>query len=474
MRAAVYLRQSKDRYGDELAVSRQRDDCLALCAQRGWMAVEYLDNDRSASNGKPRPDYQRMLADIRANEVQAVVAWDADRLHRRPVELEEFIDLADTKRLSLATIGGDFDLSTPTGRGNARMKGVFARMEMEQKSARQKRAAKQLAEEDGRGWWPSRPFGYDADPDRITGRWWMVRRDPATKAVTYNTILLHRTEARLVREAYSDFLAGSSLRSIAARWNEAGVRTPKGNPWTGTQVRQLLLSERNAGLREYRGEVVGGARWPAIVTEDVWRMAVAKLTDAKRRSGATRGRKYLLSNIATCGLCGSGLGSAISSRGQRQYHCNHCQKLSRDGVKLDALITEAVVRRLSRPDAVDLLRPPVDEVDTEALREERRALKDRLEQLGKDFASAPPEFTQAALSDIAGKLGDIDAVLLDPGKARVFEGIIGADDVRAAFESLDLGRQRTIMETLMVVTVLPVGKGTGRVFNPDYINVVWR
>ena len=64
------------------------------------------------------------------------------------------------------------------------------------------------------------------------------------------------------------------------------------------QVRQLLLSERNAGLREYRGDVVGGAGWPAIVTEDVWRMAVAKLTDPTRRSGATRGRKYLLSNIA--------------------------------------------------------------------------------------------------------------------------------------------------------------------------------
>ena len=55
---------------------------------------------------------------------------------------------------------------------------------------------------------PSRPFGYDADPDPITGRWWMVRRDPATKAVKVNVVRLHRTEARLVRDAYSDLLAG--------------------------------------------------------------------------------------------------------------------------------------------------------------------------------------------------------------------------------------------------------------------------
>jgi hypothetical protein len=60
------------------------------------------------------------------------------------------------------------------------------------------------------------------------------------------------------------------------------------------------------------------------------------------------------------------------------------------------VIIEAVVRRLSREDAVDLLRPPVDEVDAKALREERRMLEERLVQLGKDFATAPPAFTAAA------------------------------------------------------------------------------
>jgi DNA invertase Pin-like site-specific DNA recombinase len=66
MRAAVYLRQSKDPHDDKLAISRQRKDCVALCEARGWTWTEYVDNDRSASTGKPRPAYQRMLADIRA------------------------------------------------------------------------------------------------------------------------------------------------------------------------------------------------------------------------------------------------------------------------------------------------------------------------------------------------------------------------------------------------------------------------
>lgn len=119
MRAAVYLRQSFDPNDDRLAITRQREDCLAVCAARGWTPVEYTDNDTSASTGKPRPAYQRMLADIRAGKVGAVVAWDLDRLHRRPIELEEFIDLADEHRIALATAGVSMT-SPPTADGCTR------------------------------------------------------------------------------------------------------------------------------------------------------------------------------------------------------------------------------------------------------------------------------------------------------------------------------------------------------------------
>src|SRR3954467_9448471 len=99
VRAAVYLRQSLDRDGSGLAVARQREDCLKLCADRGWDHVEYVDNDISASTAKARPAYIRMLADIAAGRLDGVVAWDLDRPHRRPVELEHFIDLPDRHRL---------------------------------------------------------------------------------------------------------------------------------------------------------------------------------------------------------------------------------------------------------------------------------------------------------------------------------------------------------------------------------------
>ena len=130
-----------------------------------------------------------MLADIRDGRIDAVVAWDLDRLHRRPIELESFMALADEKHLALATVSGDVDLSTAQGRLVARFKGAVAAHEIEHKKARQKRAARQKAENGLPQW--TRAFGYLDDTRQP---------DPRT--------------APLVKQAYAAILAGSSFADI--------------------------------------------------------------------------------------------------------------------------------------------------------------------------------------------------------------------------------------------------------------------
>jgi len=228
MKVAVYTRISLDKTGEGAGVERQREDCLALCAARGWDAVEYSDNDTSATKGI-RKEYQRMLGDIRSGSIVGVVVWHLDRLHRQPIELEQFIALADEKKLALATVTGDVNLATDNGRLIARITGAVARNEVERKTARQKRALKQRAQQ-GKGW-GSRAFGYT------------------------NEDHLEPTEAEVVREAFTTVIHGGSLGSIATRWNAAGLLTAKGgNQWTGSGVRRVLLNARYAGIRAYEGQ----------------------------------------------------------------------------------------------------------------------------------------------------------------------------------------------------------------------------
>ena len=128
VRAGIYARISSDREGDNLAISRQVADCEALAQTRGWETAErYVDSDISAYSGKRRPEYQRLLEDIEAGSVDAVVVYHADRLHRHPRELEDFIDLCQRTKTKLATVSGDLDLSTHEGQLLARITGAVAR-----------------------------------------------------------------------------------------------------------------------------------------------------------------------------------------------------------------------------------------------------------------------------------------------------------------------------------------------------------
>src|SRR4051812_6818383 len=92
--AAVYARISSDQDGTALGVTRQLQDCRRRAEELGWpVAEEYVDNDLSAFSGKRRPGYERMLADLGDGFRDAVVVYHADRLTRRPIELEQFLDV---------------------------------------------------------------------------------------------------------------------------------------------------------------------------------------------------------------------------------------------------------------------------------------------------------------------------------------------------------------------------------------------
>src|SRR6478609_5253423 len=100
----IYARMSLD---SPLGVQRQLEDCRALAAQEGWpVAGEYVDDGRSATNGKPRPKYLRLLADAQAGKGSRVIAWDQDRLLRDPDERGPWVKLADAGRVAVFNAAG--------------------------------------------------------------------------------------------------------------------------------------------------------------------------------------------------------------------------------------------------------------------------------------------------------------------------------------------------------------------------------
>jgi DNA invertase Pin-like site-specific DNA recombinase len=499
LRVGIYLRQSQDREDTKLAITRQREDLTKLLANFNEpceIVAEYCDNDRSAAPGKRRDDYERMLADMAADKLDLLAAWHQDRLNRDVSEMLRFNATALMHDVRLVTMSGEIDLGSDDGEFMAIIGAAVSRKEMRRKSERQKRAARQRAEQ-GRQWWSSRPFGFayddgkpaldtDGRPVLTNGKpKWAEPPRPVLDADGKPTH--HPAEAALIRAAYTAVQAGVSVYAITADWNARDVRTPKGNRWRPSQTRQLLLCARNAGLRTFPtevidadgrkttvDEVIGAGKWPAIVSEEVWRAVAAKLGDPDRRCGTSRARKYLLSNLARCGNCGAPMGSGVTKRPRQTpiYTCKSCNKVSRNAAALDAMVIEAVVARLSRDDATDLI---VDTArpDLDALTDQRKALRDQQKALGVKLSHGKVSLAMAEAAD-RGYTEQIEALtkqITAPDRAEIFGDVIGPDADRK-FDNLNLDRKRTVIDTLLAITVRPAGRG--RRFDPASIDIAYR
>ena len=266
--AAIYARISADRDGDGLGVGRQQKDCRRLCADRDWIvASEYVDNNISATAKRAvRPEYRRLLRDIAEGRIDVVVVYDLDRLTRRPIELEEFVNTCAAAGVTqLVFVGGGVDMGTGDGLLVARIKGAFAAEEARKASQRGKRKKLELAERGMPSGGGFRPFGFEND--RVT----------------------HKSkEADLVREAAGRILGGESMTGIVADWRNRGLLSSTDGIWTITTLPKMLCNPRTAGLREYRRRVIGEAVWDALLDFQTWDQVVTVLNDPSRRQTKAR------------------------------------------------------------------------------------------------------------------------------------------------------------------------------------------
>lgn len=313
---------------------------------------------------------------------------------------------------------------------------VVASAEVERKGARQSLANRQRAEGGKPYAAGPRPFGFT--DDRVTH---------------------HRAEAAALRRGYKALLGGGSVSSICRDLNERGLLTNQGKQWTHQSLRRTLMAPRYAGLREYRGEVIGPATWAPIVPEPMWRAAVAILTDKSRRTNLRPGgeRARLLTGIATCGVCGDNTTVIGGSRGSGQptYRCRTGKHLDRLAEPLESAVRGAVIDRLSRDDARDLL-VDHDAPDLEALDEEALTIDNRIREVQAEFVhndGSSPAWLRDIMAGLVTRRAEVEGRRAHRSNVLLFGDIIEADDKHAAWDGLPLTRQRAILSTLFTITI---------------------
>jgi len=461
--AAVYARISHDPDGDQLGVNRQVADCHHLAERRGWPVAEvYVDDDRSAYSGRVRPEYRRMLDDIRAGTVDAVLVWHLDRLHRQPKELEEFFEVCDAARLTaLASVTGDTDLSTHDGRFLARILGAVARKESDDKSRRITRKHLELAQAGKATGGGSRPFGYRADRRTV---------DP--------------TEAAVVREAAARIRAGDSLRAVASDWNERGIPTVGGVQWTPHVLKRMLIGARLSAQREYKGEIVAPGDWQPILTPQETAHLRAILGNPERLTRRTV-RRYLLSGgLLRCGHCDAALVARPRTDGSRRYVCAKgpglagCGRTAVLSEPVEELIAEAVLYRLDTPELAAVLAGAArEDAETAAAQDSLAADQAQLNELATAYGEKQITFPEylAARKPIETRIEAGKRRLSRLTRSAAIDQYVGQSDaLRTSWRDLPLTRQRAIIAAVLDRAVVRPARRGRTVFDPDRIEPVWR
>lgn len=458
--AAVYCRISSDPSEARLGVARQEADCRALASAKGWpVSAVFVDNDVSAASGKQRPAYADLLAALEAGQVDAVITWDADRLHRRPIELEEFFTVCDKAGVRhLATVGGDVDLASGEGVLVARIKGAVAAEEVRKVQQRSKRKKDELAAAGAPSGGGRRPFGFAED------------------RITHNP-----TEAEAIRSAAARVIAGETLHSIVRDWNEHGPAPVHGGIWRSNALHKFLTAPRTAGLRQHRGVVVGEAAWEPILDRRTWEQVRAILTDPARRTNAD-GRTHLLSGgIARCALCGARLVGKPRAPGVPAYAClpasGGCGRCQIVALPVEELVVGAVLDAFDSPEFLDRLAGQSRDESLDEVTAHLAELEARMTELAEVWASG--EISRAewlvARQAVEAQIEADRRQLSVSAKTARLNQYSGRGQLREAWPAMSIEQQRAALRMAIDRVLISPPAVRGRnIFDVDRVQIIWK
>ena len=123
----IYARQSVDRK-DSISIESQIDFCKYEL--KGGSCRVFKDKGYSGKN-TDRPEFQKLLGEIRKGKVRRVIVYKLDRISRSILDFATMMELFQEYDVEFVSSTEKFDTSTPMGRAMLNICIVFAQLERE-------------------------------------------------------------------------------------------------------------------------------------------------------------------------------------------------------------------------------------------------------------------------------------------------------------------------------------------------------
>jgi site-specific DNA recombinase len=374
-RAALYLRVSTGRQAaNDVSIPSQRELAQRYCEAQGWeVTKEFVEPGASATDDR-RPVFQRMLEEAEGSDrrFDVICVHSFSRFYRNGAEMELTIRKLRKNGVEVVSV------TQPTGDDPSQQLmrqiiGLFDEYTSRENGRNVIRAMRESAKQ---GFWngATPPLGYRIIEAERRGSKIKKRLD------------VDPVEAELVRLIFRLYLEGDGTSrpfgvKDTTKWlNEQGHRTRRGATFGVGPVHGILTNRCYAsgkkpyGIRNSRTGILHDPtpivqiEIPPIIPQQVFNAAQAKLVQNNPKVTPPRvvNGPTLLTGLAICASCGSGMTRTGTRRGSRSYSYYSCAGSHQKGktvckgrhipmIKLDDLLIENVKNRLFTPERLNLI-----------------------------------------------------------------------------------------------------------------------
>ena len=292
-RCAIYTRKSSEEglEQDFNSLHAQREACEAFIRSQkgeGWRLIETAYDDGGLSGGTmDRSALQRLLADIRAGEVDVVVVYKVDRLTRSLADFAKIVEDFDRHGVSFVAVTQQFNTTTSMGRLTLNILLSFAQFEREVTG---ERIRDKIAASKRKGMWMGGmvPLGYDAKDRKL---------------------VVNTAEAETVRLIFRKYLELGCVRRLKDDLDRSGVRSKRrisakgarsgGQPFSRGALYALLGNPIYIGEIRHKG-VCHAGQHEATIDRALWDAVQQKLrtnTNGRRERGTGSGHSPLAGKL---------------------------------------------------------------------------------------------------------------------------------------------------------------------------------
>lgn len=302
----------------------------------GEIVEFYIEEGYSAGSDR-RPQYQKLMGDIRKKKIDLILISDLTRLSRN---IEDFCALQrelEKYNAGFFSMKEQFDASTPSGRMMVNLMVTMAQFEREQTA---ERVAINCHSRAMRGYVNGgKPIlGYSRHPER-KGVLVINEEEAPIVKIIFDLFLQYGTRAKTISALHEKLIFPK--RSIKESDEENPIK------WTPQTLSNVLNQAAYIGYKEvnktYKNEnpeslkpwqkyQMVKASWPAIIEESKFWEAQKILEEAsvKERERLQSGERktFFLSHLLTCGECGRALvgQSAHGKSGNIHRYYYHSRK----------------------------------------------------------------------------------------------------------------------------------------------------